>query len=183
MSYCATCDGAFFAGQDVTVVGGGDAAMDEGLFLTRFADRVHVYHRRDALRAKAILQERAFANPKMDFTWNTVVDAIHGNGQVEAIEVRDVVTGETRTVPTQGVFIFIGQTPNSHLLKGLVEMDPGGHAKVDLEMQTEVPGLYVAGDLRTRASRQLVSAAGDGATAAMTAEHYLAERIGAPQQE
>lgn len=183
VSYCATCDGAFFRDQDVAVVGGGNAAMDEGLFLTRFAEKVHVIHRRDELRADAILQERAFGNPTMDFTWNTVVDEIHGDGEVESMTLRDVLTNETRTVPTNGVFIFIGQTPNSHLLSGLVEMDPGGHAIVDLEMQTSVPGLYVAGDLRTRAARQLVSAAGDGATAAMSAEHYLSGRVGAPMQE
>ena len=179
VSYCATCDAAFFQGQEVAVVGGGDAAMDEGLFVTRYASKVHVIHRRDALRASAVLQERAFANPKMDFTWDTVVEAIRGDGQVEELELRNVKTGEQSVLPVGAVFIFIGQTPNSHLLKGLVELDAGGHALVDLQMRTKVPGIFVAGDLRTQAARQLVSACGDGATAAIAAEQYLAERYGA----
>ncbi len=182
VSYCATCDAAFFQGQDVAVVGGGDAAMDEGLFVTRYANRVHVIHRRDALRASAVLQERAFANPKIDFTWDTVVERIRGDGQVEALDLRNVKTGETSVLPVGAVFIFTGQTPNSHLLKGLVELDAGGHAIVDLQMRTAVPGLFVAGDVRTQAARQLVSACGDGATAAISAEHYLAERYGAPTE-
>lgn len=178
VSYCGTCDAAFFAGQDVVVVGGGDAAMDEGLFITRYADSVEVVHRRDQLRASAILQERAFANPKMRFTWDTVVDAIEGDGKVERAVLRNLKTGEVEVRAADGVFIFIGQVPNSHLLKGMVEMDAGGHAIVDLEMRTSVPALFVAGDVRTRAARQLISAAGDGATAAIAAEHYLAELDG-----
>lgn len=175
VSYCATCDGAFFKGQEVAVVGGGNSALDEGLFLTRHARKVHIIHRRDELRADRILQERAFASPSIDFTWDTVVDAIKGNGQVERLLLRNVKTNETWDMPVGAVFIFIGQTPNSHLLKGLVDMDEGGHALVDLDMRTSLPGLFVAGDLRTRAARQLVSAAGDGATAAIAAEKYLAE--------
>lgn len=175
VSYCATCDGAFFKGQEVAVVGGGNSALDEGLFLTRHANRVHIIHRRDDLRADRILQERAFASPSIDFTWDTVVDAIKGNGQVERLLLRNVKTNETWDMPVEAVFIFIGQTPNSHLLKGLVDMDEGGHALVDLDMRTSLPGLFVAGDLRTRAARQLVSAAGDGATAAIAAERYLAD--------
>lgn len=178
VSYCGTCDAAFFAGQDVVVVGGGDAAMDESLFITRYADSVEVVHRRDQLRASAILQERAFANPKIKFTWDTVVDAIEGDGKVERAVLRNLKTGQVEVRPTEGVFIFIGQVPNSHLLKGMVEMDAGGHAIVDLEMKTSVPGLFVAGDVRTKAARQLISAAGDGATAAISAEHYLAELDG-----
>lgn len=173
VSYCATCDAAFFPGQDVIVVGGGDAALDEGLFVTRYARSVTIVHRRDQLRASAVLQERAFANPKIRFIWNTVVEAIEGADKVEGAILRNVKTGEVRSLPTAAVFIFIGQTPNSHLLKDLVELDAGGHALVDLEMKTSVPGLFVAGDLRTKAARQLVSAAGDGATAAISAEHYL----------
>lgn len=181
VSYCATCDGAFFRDKEVALVGGGDAAMDEAMFLTRFVSKVHVIHRRDQLRADAILQERAFANPKIDFTWDTVVDAIDGEDEVTGAQLRNVHTGETSVMPVAAVFIFIGQTPNSHLLKGLVEMDQGGHAIVDLQMRTAIPGLYVAGDIRTQAARQLVSAAGDGATAAISAEHYLAERLGPPR--
>ncbi len=178
VSYCATCDAAFFEGQEVAVVGGGDAAMDEGLFVTRYASKVYVIHRRDTLRASAVLRERAFANPKMEFIWDTVVERIEGDGQVEKLQLRNVKTEQTSELAVGGVFIFIGQTPNSHLLKGLVEIDGGGHAIVDLKMRTSVPGLYVAGDVRTLAARQLISAAGDGATAAIEAEHYLASKLG-----
>lgn len=174
VSWCATCDAAFFPGEEVAVVGGGDAAMDEGLFVTRYASKVHVIHRRDRLRASQILQERAFANPKMDFTWDTVVERINGEGgQVTSVSLRNLETGERSEMKVGAVFIFIGQTPNSHLLKGLVELDGGGHALVDLEMRTAVPGLFAAGDIRTKAARQLVAASGDGATAAISAEHYL----------
>lgn len=183
VSYCATCDGAFFRDMDVVVVGGGNAAMDEGLFLTGFARTVNVIHRRDTLRADAILQERAFTNPKMAFHWDTVVEQINGEDGVTSVTLRDVQTGEEREMAVQGVFIFIGQTPNSHLLKGVVDMDGGGHAMVDLQMRTKVAGLYVAGDLRTRAARQLVSAAGDGATAAIEAERYLSTRVGPPRAD
>jgi thioredoxin reductase (NADPH) len=175
VSYCATCDAAFFKDMDVIVVGGGDAALDEGLFLTRYARSVEVIHRRDQLRASAVLQERAFANPKMSFTWDTVVERINGTDAVESADVRNVKTGETRTIPTSAVFVFIGQTPNNGLLKGLVALDGGGHAVVDLRMATAVPGLFVAGDVRTLAARQLISACGDGATAAISAERYLQE--------
>lgn len=174
VSYCATCDAAFFAGQDVIVVGGGDAALDEGLFTTRYAKSVTIVHRRDELRASAILQERARANPKISFIWDTVVERIEGEAAVERAILRNVKTGEVTVRPTAAVFIFIGQTPNSHLFKDLVALDRGGHALVDLSMATTVPGLFIAGDVRTKAARQLISAAGDGATAAISAEHYLA---------
>lgn len=173
VSYCATCDAAFFKDMDVVVVGGGDAALDEGLFLTRYARSVNVIHRRDQLRASALLQERAFANPKMSFTWDTIIERINGDDAVASVDVRNVKTGETRTLATSAVFIFIGQVPNNQLLKGIVDLDGGGHALVDLQMRSNVPGLFVAGDLRTQAARQLISAAGDGATAAISAEHYL----------
>lgn len=173
VSYCATCDGAFFSGQDVIVVGGGDAALDEGLFVTRYARSVTVVHRRDHLRASAVLQERALANPKISFIWDTVVQGIEGTEAVETAVLRNLKTGGISRFPTAAVFIFIGQTPASHLLEGIIDLDAGGHAVVDLEMNTSVPGLFVAGDLRTKAARQLVSAAGDGATAAISAEQYL----------
>lgn len=175
VSWCATCDAAFFRDEEVAVVGGGDAAMDEGLFVTRHAKKVYVIHRREELRASQILQDRAFANPKMEFIWNTVVDRVNGDdkGSVTSLDLRNVVTGETSKLDVGAIFIFIGQTPNSHLLKGLVEMDEGGHALVDLNMATSLPGLYVAGDLRSRAARQLVAACGDGATAAIAAERYI----------
>ncbi|MCY3603025.1 MAG: thioredoxin-disulfide reductase [Chloroflexi bacterium] len=175
VSYCATCDAAFFQNQEAVVVGGGDAAFDEALFTSRHVSRVWLVHRRDTFRASALLQERVFANPKIEIIRNTVVDRIVGADTVEGAELRNVQTGEVRTLPVSAVFIFIGQTPNSHLLKGLVELDEGGHARVDLRMRTAVPGLFVAGDLRIEAARQLVSACGDGATAALAAEAYLAE--------
>ena len=175
VSYCATCDAAFFQDQDVVVVGGGDAAFDEALFTTRYAHSVSLVHRREEFRASALLQERVFANPKIEIIRNTVVEAIEGEEAVQAVALRNVVTDETSTLPMSAVFIFIGQPPNSHLLKGLVPLDEGGHAIVDLKMRTPVPGLFVAGDLRSEAARQLVSACGDGATAAIAAEHYLAE--------
>ncbi len=175
VSYCATCDAAFFQNQEAVVVGGGDAAFDEALFTARHVSKVWLVHRRDTFRASALLQERVFANPKIEIIRNTVVDRIVGSDGVEGAELRNVQTGEVRTLPVSAVFIFIGQTPNSHLLKGLVELDEGGHARVDLRMRTTVPGLFVAGDLRVEAARQLVSACGDGATAALAAEAYLAE--------
>ena len=175
VSYCATCDAAFFQDQDVIVVGGGDAAFDEALFTTRYASKVRLVHRRADFRASALLQERVFANAKIEIVRNTVVDRILGTEAVEGAELRNVETGATQTLATAAVFIFIGQTPNSHLLKDLIALDDGGHAQVDLRMHTTVPGLFVAGDLRTQAARQLVSACGDGATAALAAEAYLAE--------
>ena len=175
VSYCATCDAAFFQDVEVVVVGGGDAAFDEALFTTRYASKVWLVHRRETFRASALLQERVFANPKIEIVRNSVVERIVGEQMVEGAELRDVQTGEVSTLPVEAVFIFIGQTPNSHLLKGLVELDEGGHAHVDLRMRTKVPGLFVAGDLRVAAARQLVRACGGGATAALAAEAYLAE--------
>jgi thioredoxin reductase (NADPH) len=175
VSYCATCDAAFFKDMDVAVVGGGDAAMDEGLFVTRYASKVSVIHRRDELRASAVLQERAFANPKMEFIWDTVVDSIDGDKEVQTLALRNVKTGEKSTLPVSAVFIFIGQTPNSGFLNGLVEKDPGGHIIVNDWMETNVPGIFAAGDIRANAARQVISSAGDGATAAIRADHYITD--------
>ena len=177
VSYCATCDAAFFKGQDVAVVGGGDAAMDEGMFTSRYADNVTVIHRRDELRASAILQERAFANPKMDFKWNTVVEEVLGDGQVRAVKLRDVVTGAESELPVGAVFIFIGQHPNTDFLRGLVKMDPGNHAIVDEWMRTDQPGLFAAGDVRQNSARQVASSVGDGVTAAIAADHYITDKF------
>ena len=177
VSYCATCDAAFFKGQDVAVVGGGDAAMDEGLFTSRYADNVTVVHRRDELRASRILQERAFANPKMKFRWNTVVDEVVGDGQVTTLRLRDVVTGDESTLPVGAVFIFIGQHPNSGFLKDHVKMDAGGHIIVDEWMRTEQPGLFAAGDVRQNSARQVASSVGDGVTAAIAADHYITNKF------
>ncbi|MDP2675240.1 MAG: thioredoxin-disulfide reductase [Dehalococcoidia bacterium] len=178
VSYCATCDAAFFKEQHVAVVGGGDAAMDEGLFTTRFADKVTVIHRRDKLRAGAILQERAFANPKMEFVWNTVVTEVLGEDAVTGVRLHNRETGEESTMDVAAVFVFIGQHPNTGFLGGLVPVDEGGHALVSEWMETELPGLYVAGDARRNSARQVVSSAGDGATAAIAAEHYISSSFG-----
>jgi thioredoxin reductase (NADPH) len=175
VSYCATCDAAFFKGMDVAVVGGGDAAMDEGLFTTRYADKVSVIHRRDELRASAILQERAFANEKMDFVWNTVVEEIIGDGQVTGVRLKDVVTGKEREMPLSAVFIFIGQHPNTDFLTGLVKMDAGKHLLVDDWMRTDQPGIFAAGDVRQNSARQVASSVGDGVTAAIAADHYITD--------
>ena len=180
VSYCATCDAAFFKDQDVAVVGGGDAALDEGLFVTRYARSVTLIHRRDRLRASQILQDRAIANPRFSFTWDTVVEGIEGEKEVTGLRLKNLKTGATSELPVAAVFIFVGQTPNNRLLDGLIALDAGGHAVVDLEMRTGVPGLFVAGDLRTSAARQLVAACGDGATAAIAAEHYLAGQTTPP---
>ena len=186
VSYCATCDAAFFEGVEVAVVGGGDAALDEALFTTRYASKVYVIHRRDELRASKVLQERAFANDRIEFVWDTVVEEIRGraetgpDGGVQSVCLRNVKTDERRELPVAAVFIFIGQTPNSSFLEGLVPLDAGGHAYVNLWMETESPGLFVAGDVRVDAAKQVVSAAGDGATAAIRAEHYLSEHFPDP---
>ena len=172
VSYCATCDAAFFKEQDVVVVGGGDAAMDEGLFTTRYVAKATVIHRRDELRASRILQERAFKNEKMDFIWNTVVEEITGENQVEAVKLKEVVTGEESTLPVAAVFIFIGQHPNTDFLKGLVKTDARGHVLVDDWMRTELPGLFAAGDVRQNSARQVASSVGDGGTPASAADHY-----------
>jgi thioredoxin reductase (NADPH) len=181
VSYCATCDAAFFKGQHVAVVGGGDAAMDEGLITTRYADKVTVIHRRDQLRASAILQERAFANPKMEFVWNTVVTEILGEEAVAGVRLHNRESGEESTMEVAAVFVFIGQRPNTDFLRGLVPMDEGGHVLVNEWMETDLPGLYAAGDARQNAARQVVSSAGDGATAAIGADHYLSSSF-APEE-
>lgn len=173
VSYCGTCDAAFFRDQEVAVVGGGDAAMDEALFIARYARSVHVIHRRDTLRASKVLQERAFANPKIDFVWNTVVEQIEGAEAVERVHLRSVRTGERWVMPVAAVFIFIGQHPNTEWLGGLVPLDAGGHVPVNLWMETPVPGLFAAGDVRIDSARQVATAVGDGVTAAIRADAYL----------
>ncbi|MEX2245350.1 MAG: thioredoxin-disulfide reductase [Dehalococcoidia bacterium] len=178
VSYCATCDAAFFKDQVVAVVGGGDAAMDEGLFVARYASKLYMIHRRDQLRASAILQERAFAQPKMEFVWNTVVEEVLGGDAVTGVRVRNVVTGEVSTLDVGAVFVFIGLTPNTAYLRGTLRMDEGGHIYVNEWMETEVPGLFAAGDIRVNSARQVVSAAGDGATAAIRADHYITDHFG-----
>lgn len=175
VSYCATCDGAFFRDKKVAVIGGGDAAVEEALFLTRFAREVVIIHRRDKLRATRILQERAMANEKVRFLWNTVVDRIVGTAKVEAVELRDVETGKAATEAVDGVFVFIGTEPNTRLFQqeGL-DLDAQGYVVTDAEMRTSLPGVFAAGDVRAKQLRQVATAVGDGAQAAMAAEHFLA---------
>jgi thioredoxin reductase (NADPH) len=175
VSYCATCDGNFFKGMDVTVVGGGDAALDEGLYLTRLAKSVTVVHRRDELRATKLLQQRAFETPNMHFVWDTVVEEIRGNGAVGSIAVKNVKTGETSERPTEGVFVYIGFHPNNEFMRGVVELDSAGHVVTDLQMRTSVEGVFAAGDVRQYSERQLGAAVGDGITAALSAYKFLTE--------
>jgi thioredoxin reductase (NADPH) len=175
VSYCATCDGYFFKDKEIVVVGGGDSALEEGLFLTKFASRVTVIHRRDALRAGAILQARARASERMNFVWNTVVTEILSASQVEAIRVIQLPSGEERLVRTDGVFIYIGHQPNTQLFAGQLEMDAHGYVVTDKWMRTSVEGVYAAGEVADPRFRQVITSAGMGAAAAMEAEKYLAE--------
>ena len=173
ISSCATCDGFFFRQQEVGVVGGGDSAMEEALFLTRFASRVHVIHRRDQLRASKIMQERAFANPKIAFVWNTVVIQLLGDQALEGVVLMDVNTGESREMPLQGLFVAIGHIPNTGLFRGQLDMDDEGYLLVHDGSHTNVPGVFAAGDVHDRRYRQAVTAAGAGCRAAMDAEKFL----------
>ena len=173
VSYCATCDGNFFRDMDVTVVGGGDAAMDEGLYLTRMASKVTVVHRRDQLRASKILQQRGFENPKMDFIWDSAVREIKGNGTVNSMTLENLKTGEITERATEGVFIFIGFHPVNDFMTGTIELDPAGHVVTNLQMETNVPGVFAAGDVRQFSDRQLANAVGDGVAAALAAYRYI----------
>ena len=173
VSYCATCDGAFFKGKKVIAVGGGDSALQEGIFLTRFAERVTIVHRRDKLRASPILQERAKMNPKISFIWDTVVDKIEGEKKVESVLVKNVKTGATQKLPVDGIFVFIGHDPNSGLAKGFVTLDEKGYVVTDSSFSTSVPGVFAAGEVRKGAVRQLVAACGEGCAAALAAQAFL----------
>jgi thioredoxin reductase (NADPH) len=174
ISSCATCDGFFFRGKEIVVVGGGDTAMEEALFLTRFASKVTVIHRRDQLRASKIMQDRAFNDPKIGFIWNSVVDEIIGNGQVQAIRLKNVVSDELTVMPIDGVFVAIGYTPNTSIFRGQIDLNEQGYAIVHHETHSSVKGVFVAGDVEDIRYRQAITAAGAGCKAAMDAEHYLA---------
>jgi len=180
VSSCATCDAFFFKGMEVIVVGGGDTAMEESLFLTRFANRVTVVHRRDRLRASKILQERAFKNPKIQFIWDTVVEEILGEERVEGVRLRNVKTGEATNFKCGGVFIAIGHKPNTEIFKGQIEMDEKGYIAMRDESRTSVEGVFAAGDVHDHRYRQAVTAASAGCKAAMDAEKYLGEKGLAP---
>jgi len=175
VSYCATCDGFFFRDKEVVVVGGGDSALEEGVFLTKFASRVRIIHRRDQLRAGYALQQRAMRNEKIEFIWDTVVTAIHGNDAVESVQIKNVKTNEVSTLPTEGVFVYIGHYPNSALFKGKLEMDEHGYLITDRHTRTSVPGVFAAGEIADPVFRQVVTSAGEGCKAAIAVEKYLAE--------
>ena len=173
VSYCATCDGFFFRDREIAVVGGGDSALEEGVFLTKFANRVRIIHRRDELRAGYTLQQRAKRNQKIEFVWDTVVTEINGNGAVESVQVKNVKTGEASTLKVDGVFIYIGHYPNSHLFKDKLEMDEHGYLITDRNTRTSVPGVFAAGEIADPVFRQVVSSAGEGCKAAIQVERYL----------
>ncbi len=173
VSYCAVCDGAFFRNKELIVVGGGDSAVEEAVYLTRFAQKVTIVHRRDSLRAQKILQDRAFKNEKISFLWNHIVTEIKGEGRVNAVVVKDVKTNETRELPINGVFIYVGMNPLTDPVKHLGITNEEGYIVTDHEMQTKIPGIFAAGDVRVKNLRQIVTATGDGSIAAMAVQHYV----------
>ena len=176
VSWCATCDGFFFRDQDIVVVGGGDSAIEEATFLTRFARSVTIVHRRDTLRASKIMVDRALNNDKIAFAWNSAVDAIHGQDKVTGVTLRDTATGQTRELPVTGVLVAIGHDPRNELIKGVVDLDPQGYVLVGSgTTATNVPGVFASGDLVDHTYRQAITAAGSGCAAALDAERFLAD--------
>ncbi len=173
VSYCGTCDGALFKNKEVVVVGGGDTALEEALFLTRFVKKAAVIHRRNALRGTKILQERVFADKKIEFVWDSVVTEITGAGRVASVKIRNVKTNAVTNFSCDGVFIFVGYTPNTGFLKGVVPLDEAGYIISDDNCLTSKPGIFAAGDCRKKLLRQVVTACGEGATAAFACQHYL----------
>ncbi len=175
VSWCATCDGFFFRNQHIAVVGGGDTAVEEATFLSRFAAKVTLIHRRDALRASKIMQDRAFADPKIEFAWNSAVEELHGDDRLTGVTVVDTVTGEKRQLDVTGLFIAIGHDPRSELVRGQVDVDENGYVLVDHpSTRTNLPGVFASGDLVDHHYRQAITAAGTGSAAALDAERYLA---------
>jgi thioredoxin reductase (NADPH) len=180
VSWCATCDGFFFRGREIAVMGGGDSALEEATFLTRFADKVYVVHRRGELRASKAMQKRAFADPKLEFVWNSQVTGIRGGQQVEGVVLRDTVTGETRELAVTGLFVAIGHDPRSELVRGQVDIDSAGYVRIEHPTtRTNLDGVFACGDLADSRYRQAVTAAGSGCSAALDAERYLAEAASA----
>jgi thioredoxin reductase (NADPH) len=175
VSYCATCDGFFFRDKEIMVVGGGDSALQEGLFLTRFGKRVRVVHRRDALRAGPALQTRAAKNDKMEFVYDTVVEQVIGNNLANAVQLKNVQTGQVREEPVDGLFIYIGHIPNTWLYEGQLDMDEEGYLIVDERLHTNLPGVFAAGEVHDKIFRQAITSAGYGCMAALEAEQYLSE--------
>ncbi|MDL1897755.1 thioredoxin-disulfide reductase [Anaerolineae bacterium CFX7] len=175
VSYCATCDGFFFRGKEVAVIGGGDSALQEGLFLTRFAARVHIIHRRSQLRAQPILQARAKENPKINFVWDSIVEKIHGDGALDAVDLINVRTGAASQLPVQGLFVYIGHIPNTQLFVGQLDMDDEGYLRVNERLHTKIPGVLAAGEAHDHIFKQAVISAGYGSMAAMEVEKFLAD--------
>lgn len=173
VSNCATCDGAFYKNMDVAVVGGGDTAVEEALFLTKFANKVYIIHRRDRLRAIKIIQERAFNNNKIQFIFDSIVEEIIGDKKLDGIKIKNLKTNKTQILNVNGVFIFVGLTPNTDIVKGLIDIDEYGYIKTDIEMKTSKDGIFACGDCINKKLRQAITAAGDGAVAAYNAQHYV----------
>jgi thioredoxin reductase (NADPH) len=181
VSYCAVCDGPFFGGKVLAVVGGGDSAVEEGTYLTKYASKVYLVHRRDQLRAQQILQDRLFQNPKVEVIWDTVVEEVLGDQTVNGLRLRNAKTGERRTLDVGGVFVFIGFKPNSDIFADPVPRDSGGHILTNQRMETGIPGIYAAGDIRAQLARQVTTAVGDATTAAIAAEKYIEALNEAPE--
>ncbi|MCL4326013.1 MAG: thioredoxin-disulfide reductase [Candidatus Thermoplasmatota archaeon] len=176
VSSCATCDGAFFKGKNVIVAGGGDVAMEDGIFLTKFANKVTVVHRRDRLRASKVLEERAFKNEKMNFIWNSVIDEILGDNKVRSVKLKNVLTGVVTEIPCDGVFIAIGHKPNTEIFHDKIDLDEKGYIKVHENVKTSREGIFACGDVTDPRYRQAITAAGSGCMAALMVEHYLEEK-------
>jgi thioredoxin reductase (NADPH) len=173
VSYCATCDGDFFTELEIVAIGGGDAAVEESIYLTKFADKVTIIHRRDEFRAAKSIVEKAMQNEKINVIWNTVVEEIYGDGIVEGVKLKNIVTGEQTDFKTDGVFVFVGTKPITEIAKGHIELDAKGYVIADEEMRTSVEGVFAAGDVRVKSLRQVITACADGAIAAVNAERYI----------
>ena len=175
VSYCAVCDGAFYKGKHVIVVGGGDSAVEEGMYLTTFADKVTIVHRRNKLRAQKVLQDRAFENKKIEFIWNSVVEEIQGKGKVTSVQLKNLKTGEASSIEADGVFVYIGMLPNSNCFKSLPITNQDGWVETNAHMETKVPGIFAIGDVRDTVLRQVATAVGDGSIAGNAVYHYIEE--------
>lgn len=175
VSYCGTCDAPFFRNKSVFVAGGGDSALTEALFIAKFVKDLTIVHRRDTLRAQKILQNEVMENPKIEFIWNSVIDEIHGDKSVNAVTIKNSVDGTIKKMPSEGVFVFVGNEPNTGFLGDLFSVDVGVHIETDYKMETSIPGVYAIGDVRKNSFRQIATAVGDGVTAAIAAEHNLSE--------